>query len=166
MWGRPVRSLKTLLLVRHAKSSWKHADLDDIDRPLNKRGARDAPEMGRRLLERSLVPDLIVSSPAVRALMTASAIAREVSDTGDVVIEEGLYGAAPQDVLDIVAAFDDRFQTAMVVGHNPTMTQLANSFSETPIENVPTCGMLFIETTTWSSVDAARLLDFDYPRKP
>jgi phosphohistidine phosphatase len=160
-----VPTSKTLLLVRHAKSSWEDADLDDIDRPLNKRGVRDAPEMGRRLSGRSLIPDLIVSSPAVRALMTASAIAREVSDTVSVVIEEGLYAAAPQDVLDIVADFDDGFQTALVVGHNPTMTQLANSFSSAPIENVPTCGMLFLEATMWSSAGAARLLDFDYPKK-
>ena len=157
-------SLKTLLLVRHAKSSWKDAELDDIDRPLNERGIRDAPEMGRRLLQRSLIPDLIVSSPAVRALTTARAIAREVGCVNDVVIDNNLYGATPQDVLDIASVFDDGIQTAMVVGHNPTVTELANMFSGTPIDNVPTCGILVVEAKAWSSLDSARLLDFDFPK--
>ncbi len=141
-------------------------DLDDIDRPLNQRGLRDAPDMGRRLFERSLIPDIIVSSPAVRARATAQAVANAVRYGNDIIIDEELYGAEPPDVLEIVSDFRDQWQTAMVVGHNPTMTQLANRFSDTSIENVPTCGVLVVQTTQWSCVDQARLLDFDYPKKP
>ena len=158
-------SAKTLLLLRHAKSSWEENELDDINRPLNRRGVRDASEMGSRLLRRSLIPELIVSSPALRALATARAILTEVRCANPVVTEPELYGAAPQDVLDIVAGFDDGLQTAMVVGHNPTITQLANRLSDTPIENVPTCGVLVAEATSWAAVGTARLRDFDYPKK-
>lgn len=159
-------ALRTLLLIRHAKSSWQEADLEDIDRPLNNRGVRDAPIMGQRLLARSLMPDLIVSSPAVRALATARAIAHEVSYSLEtIVVDDELYAAHPQDVLDAVSAFDDAVQFAMVVTHNPAITELANRFSDAPIENVPTCGILTIEVSAWSRIDAATLVDFDYPKK-
>ncbi len=158
--------LRTLLLVRHAKSSWKHSNLDDIDRPLNNRGIRDAPIMGQRLLARSLTPDLMVSSPAVRALATARAIAREVGYPLEaIVVDDELYAAHPDDVLDVVSAFHDNVQLALVVTHNPAITELANRFSKSPIENVPTCGILFVEASSWSRIDVATLVDFDYPKK-
>jgi phosphohistidine phosphatase len=159
-----VLTSKTLLLVRHAKSSWKNIDLDDIDRPLNQRGFRDAPDMGQRLSGRLLIPGLIVSSPAVRALATARAIGEEIGYTDDIVVEDNLYGAAPQEVLDITSEFDDRLRVAMIVLHNPTITELANMFSIESIENVPTCGVLVIEATAWSHLETARLMDFDYPK--
>jgi len=158
---------RTLLLIRHAKSSWKNSDLEDIERPLNKRGIRDAPVMGQRLLARSLIPDLIVSSPAVRALTTAQAIAHEIGYPSEaILVDDELYAAHPQDVLDVVSVFDDRVQLAMVITHNPAITELANRFSEALIENVPTSGILTIEASAWSCIDVATLVDFDYPRKP
>ena len=157
--------MKTLLLLRHAKSSWKESDLDDIDRPLNSRGLRDAPDMGRRLFERSLIPDFIVSSPAVRARATARFVANEVGYARDIVFDEGLYGAESREVLEIVSRFEDQWHTAMVVGHNPAITQLANQFSDRWIENVPTCGALVVQVSQWSCPDHATLLDFDYPKK-
>ncbi len=159
-------ALRTLLLIRHAKSSWKDVDLEDIDRPLNNRGIRDAPVMGQRLLARSLIPDLIVSSPAVRALATARAIADEVGYSSEaILIDDELYAAGPQDVLDVVSGFDDRVQLAMVITHNPAITELANRFSRVPIDNVPTSGILTVEAPAWSCIDVATLVDFDYPRK-
>ena len=158
--------LKTLLLVRHAKSSWKNVELDDIDRPLNNRGLRDAPIMGRRLLSRSLIPDLIVSSPAVRALTTAETLAHEVGySSSAIVVEDELYAASPRDVLAVVSGFDDRIQVALVVTHNPAITELADRISDTPFENVPTCGILTIEASAWDSIDRGTLVDFDFPKK-
>ncbi|MEO1979465.1 MAG: histidine phosphatase family protein, partial [Fuerstiella sp.] len=148
------------------KSSWKEADLADIDRPLNNRGIRDAPVMGQRLLARLLIPDLIVSSPAVRTLTTAQAIAHELGCSSEaIVVNDQLYAACPQDVLDVASLFDDSVQLAMVFTHNPPITELANRFSEAPIENVPTCGVLTVEASAWSRIDVATLVDFDYPKK-
>lgn len=160
----PTTTAKTLLLVRHAKSSWKNPELDDIDRPLNKRGRRDAPDMGRRLHERPVTIDLIVTSPAVRARTTAEVIAEAVDYFGEVVIHEDLYGAAPRDVLEIICSFPEELGTIMVVGHNPTMTDLANRFADSPIDNVPTCGVLTVEVSSWQDAHRGRLLDFDFPK--
>lgn len=160
-----MTSPKTLLLVRHAKSCWKDSRLADIDRPLNKRGQRDAPEMGRRLRARSLVPERIVSSPAVRALTTARTIAEATGYDDDVVIDDELYGAFPADVLDTVSYLPGDVHIAMVVGHNPTMTDLANQFADESIDNVPTCGVLILEVPEWFRVNEACLVDFDYPKR-
>lgn len=160
-------ALRTLLLVRHAKSSWKHPELEDIERPLNKRGARDAPVMGERLLARSLIPDLIVSSPAARALTTAQMIAGELRCSLEaIVVDDALYAATPLDVLNAVSVFDDSVRLALVVTHNPAITELANRISDAPIDNVPTCGILTIGTPAWDCIDGGTLVDFDYPRKP
>lgn len=156
---------RILLLVRHAKSSWKHPELDDIDRPLNRRGQRDAPEMGRRLRERLLIPDLMVSSPAVRARTTAELMAETIGYSAEILIVDDLYAAAPRDVLDVVSALPDGCATAMVVGHNPTMTDLANRFTDQEIDNVPTCGILTVEASSWPDIRQGRLLDFDYPKR-
>ena len=162
--GQHVLTSKTLLLVRHAKSSWKNEELGDIDRPLSKRGFRDGPDMGKRLSGRLLIPELIVSSPAVRALSTAGAIGKETGYTDEIIVEDNLYGAAPQEVLDLISEFDDFLRVVMIVLHNPTITELANMFSVKSIENVPTCGVLVIEVSAWSRVAKARLTDFDYPK--
>ncbi|APZ92400.1 SixA phosphatase family protein [Fuerstiella marisgermanici] len=157
---------RILLLVRHAKSSWKHPELDDIDRPLNKRGRRDAPEMGRRLSHRKLIPDLVLCSPAVRTKATAEAIAAEVGYSADqIVINDDLYAASEQEVLDAVASTDDRVRTLMVVTHNPVITDLANRFSPTPIDNVPTCGVLTVTLESWTRPELGVLADFDYPKR-
>lgn len=157
---------KILLLVRHAKSSWKHPQLEDNQRPLNKRGLRDAPVMGQRLLVRSMVPDLIVSSPAVRALTTAQLIAYEVGSSPEkVVTDDNLYAATPRDVLSAVSVLDDGVRLALVVTHNPAITELANQFSDEPIANVPTCGILTIQTPAWDCIAGGTLVDFDFPKK-
>lgn len=156
---------KTLIIVRHAKSSWKDETLADRDRPLNQRGIRDAPEMGRRLAAGVTLPQLVVSSPAVRALETARAICREIDySTDHIQLEEDLYAAAPHDILDVVTGFDDSVSTAMVVTHNPAITDLANLFSDEDIENVPTCGILFVEADAWNEFSNGRLIAFDYPK--
>jgi phosphohistidine phosphatase len=158
-----------LLLVRHAKSSWKDDSLHDIDRPLNKRGLRDAPEMGRRLADRNLNPQLIVTSPAARTLATAQAIAAQLNEPPqNIVIEDCLYGATSDDVLNVIRQFDDSIHTAMVVFHNPTITDLANRYADPFIDNVPTCGIITLQlpTNSWSQAgDGMQLLHFDYPNR-
>ncbi len=161
--------MKELIIVRHAKSSWKDPSLDDRERPLNKRGERDAPEMGTRLAQRKERPDLIVSSPAVRALETARIIARKLGyPRKDIVLKDRLYGAGIVELLDVIRDADDSLVTLMLFGHNPGLTELANHLGPRPIPNLPTCGVLHLgfDTDTWSAVGYARGDEvlFDFPK--
>jgi len=116
--------MKTVLILRHAKSSWKHPDLDDHDRPLNKRGLRDAPRMGRLIEEAGLVPELICSSSATRALTTARRVAEACGYDGELRVVPELYLAAPETYVDVLAALPDGLERVMLVGHNPGMADL------------------------------------------
>ena len=161
--------MKDLILVRHAKSSWKDSSLDDRERPLNKRGEQDAPEMGTRLAGRKGGPDLIVSSPAVRALATARIVAKKLGyQRKDIVVKERLYGAGVADLLDEIRDSDDSVGTLMLFGHNPGLTELANHLGPRSIPNLPTCGVLHLrfETDAWSVVGYARGDEvlFDFPK--
>ena len=151
--------MKTLVLVRHAKSAWGDPTLADHDRPLNDRGRRDAPEMGRRIRERGIAPDAIISSTAVRARSTAEAIAEQV-------------GAAPgiltlDTILDVIAELDDDLTTAVVVAHDPGMSDLAHRISG-EIDHMPTCGVAEFRFAawTWSEIAEAEPLEvhLDTPR--
>ncbi|MEQ9409237.1 MAG: histidine phosphatase family protein [Fuerstiella sp.] len=163
-----MNSSKLLFLVRHAKSSWKDETLDDLDRPLNGRGRRNAPEMGRRLFVRGQLPAAVISSPATRAVATALALVEAMGvEPGNLMVEESLYGASPDDVLEFVRTLDSTLPSAMLVFHNPCITEVANLFSPEPIDNVPTCGIvtLQIDADHWTFVrDSVRLIDFDYPK--
>ena len=161
--------MKELVLVRHAKSSWKDPTLDDRSRPLNKRGERDAPEMGTRLARRTGRPDRIVSSPAVRALETAQIIAKKLGYARrSIAVEERRYGAGVAELLEVIRSADDSVATLMLFGHNPGLTELANHLGPRPIPNLPTCGVLHLrfETGTWSVVGFARGDEvlFDFPK--
>ena len=162
--------MKELILVRHAKSSWKDAALNDRDRPLNERGKRDAPEMGSRLAQRGYRPDRIVSSPAVRALETARTIAGKLGYAhGSIAVEERLYGAGVADLLHVIRGVDESAATLMLFGHNPGLTELANHLGPRPIPNLPTCGVLHLgfDTDAWSAVGYARGAEalFDFPKR-
>jgi phosphohistidine phosphatase len=142
--------MKTLVLVRHAKSAWGDPTLADHDRPLNDRGRRDAPEMGRRLRERGVAPDAILSSTAVRARSTAEAIAEELGTAhGVLAFDERLYGSLPETILSVVAEVDDDVTTVLVVAHDPGMSDLANRLSG-EIEHMPTCGVAEFRFAAWS----------------
>jgi phosphohistidine phosphatase len=161
--------LKTLVLIRHAKSSWKDASLADRDRPLNKRGKRDAPEMGRRLAARGGAPDLIVSSPATRALATARVIAEAVGYPVDGIREdERIYMASPAELLEAIRGLDDGHERVFLFGHNPGLTELVNELSEPALDNVPTCGVveLRLAADRWAdlSPDKVQRADFDTPK--
>jgi phosphohistidine phosphatase len=116
--------LKTLLILRHAKSSWKYAKLSDHDRPLNQRGKSDAPRMGRLLAREELVPDLIISSSAARALATAESVALACGYESDIQHTRDLYHAGPDAYIELLQEVQDDCQRVMVVGHNPDIEEL------------------------------------------
>lgn len=162
--------MKALILIRHAKSSWKDATLADRERPLNRRGERDAPEMGRRLAARGDTPDLIVSSPAARALATATKIAAAVGyPLTKIVEDERIYGAAPSDLLEVIRSLDDAAERVFLVGHNPGLTDLVNGLSEDRIDNVPTGGVVEFRVAArrWADFGPGSVerLRFDYPKR-
>ncbi len=164
--------MKRLMLARHAKSSWANPGQEDIDRPLNDRGERNAPEMGRRMLERGEVPDVVVSSPARRALATARLMAAELGiPREDIVIEDALYEASVQTWITVIAALPAGADAVLMVGHNPTLTDLANLLCrEVQIDNIPTCGVLRLDydLRKWAAVPRSSPADwsFDYPKRP
>lgn len=163
--------MKRLLLCRHAKSSWANPGQDDIDRPLNDRGKRNAPEMAQRLRERGEVPALIVSSPARRALATARLMADELGMAReDIVIEDALYEASVATWLRVIAALPTAADSVLMVGHNPTLTDVANRLcAAVRIDNIPTCGVMRLDYAlgSWSAVPGSTPSEwaFDYPKR-
>ena len=162
--------MKRLTLVRHAKSDWSLPGQPDWDRALNKRGQRDAPEMARRLRARKLKPDLILASPAVRALTTATIMGRELKvPASHVRQDERLYLAAPADMLAVIRELGGTAKHLMVFGHNPGITDFANRLSAGDrIDNMPTCAVFTatFDLDDWSALDWASGQDaeFDYPK--
>ncbi|HEX9970682.1 MAG TPA: histidine phosphatase family protein, partial [bacterium] len=161
--------MKRLFLIRHAKSSWDEPDVADIDRPLNNRGKRDAPVMGERLKkEHKAKPDLILSSPAKRALRTAKIIAKEIDyPEGKIEIKDSLYGSGVQAMLNIIQYLDGSLNEVMLFGHNPDLTSLANYLSNQHVDNIPTCGIFCVdfEIRSWQDVKNGEGIFkfFDYP---
>jgi phosphohistidine phosphatase len=119
--------MKTLLLLRHAKSSWKDSDLDDHERPLNKRGKKDAPRMGKLLKDEDLLPDLIVASSAKRCRKTADHVIHASGYRGETRITGELYESDAAKLRAVVAAFDDRASRALLIAHNPGMEEFLES---------------------------------------
>ena len=139
--------MRTLFLIRHAKSSWDNPGLRDFNRPLNERGLREAPLMAQLLANRGFQPDLLVSSPAKRALTTALFFAEKFGIADEQVLrEQDIYEAAPTDILQIISNLPDSAAVVCLFGHNPTFTDVANRFSDDFIDNVPTCGIVQIES--------------------
>jgi phosphohistidine phosphatase len=161
---------KTLYLIRHAKSSWDHASLRDHDRPLNDRGLHDAAMMGKRFAQQGVTPELIISSSATRARMTAQMIAHEIGYAQDaIIIEPAIYGAARDRLLEIIHDLDDAHSTIILIGHNPDITETVNWLSNAHIDNISTCGVSTLATNSdhWSSFTkgAVKLLSYDYPKR-
>lgn len=148
--------MRTLYLVRHAKSSWGNPGLRDFDRPLNERGFQDAPKMAQLLASQGVQPDLLVTSPAKRAITTAKFFAEILGVAEEALIKEpNIYEAHPNEVLRIISNLPEDAKTVLIFGHNPTFTEVANVFIENDfIENVPTCGVVKIssDAPTWNSM--------------
>ena len=160
--------MKRLYLVRHAKSSWGDPELADIDRPLNNRGKRDAPDAGRRLKKRKVKPDLIISSPAKRARRTARVIAEQIGYPAErVVINDAVYHAAANELLAVVREIDDACGEAMMFGHNPGFTDLAGLLTGASVDNLPTCAIFCVDfdSDSWRDVAETKgtLVFLDYP---
>ncbi len=138
---------RTLTLIRHAKSDWGHPELSDFDRPLNERGMGDAPRMGSELVSRDIRFDLVIASTANRAITTARAICEAVGYAEEDIEENrDLYLASAGAILDIIHRVDDSIRHLALVTHNPGITSLANALGDRRIDNVPTCGVVMLET--------------------
>ncbi len=162
--------MKTIYFVRHAKSSWDHGNLRDIERPLEARGLRDAPLMAKVLKSKGVNPDLLLSSPATRAYSTALFFADAFEiDRRDVQLQPRIYEAFSEDILAIIEQLPAEADTVLLFGHNPTFTNIANRFSKKHIDNVPTCGIFKVEAKvqSWKDFQAptAQMTEFHYPKQ-
>lgn len=162
--------MRTLTLIRHAKSSWKDSSLSDFDRPLNKRGEQNAPMMGRLLKRQGTRFNLMVSSPAQRAITTARLIAAELDQPDETLLSDPrIYEADIEDLLDVVHSLPDDRENVALIGHNPGLTMFCSHLSGENIDNLPTCAVAGIafEVDTWQAIDrdSGRLVRYEYPRK-
>jgi phosphohistidine phosphatase len=147
--------MKTLLLIRHAKSDWADASLNDFERPLNERG--------------KISIDAFISSPAKRAGKTAGIFAKEYKQGKEnIIFKEELYGAASAVFFNVVTQVDNRFESIAIFSHNPGITDFANQLTDARIDNIPTCGIfaITIDADTWADFLYARknFWFFDYPK--
>jgi len=162
-------AMKTLTLVRHAKASNDDPTWADRDRPLADRGRQEAIEMGKRLAGRKVKPDLLLSSPALRALTTAQLMADALGcERKEIVVDDRLYASSAQGLLAVIRALDDTLDRAMLFGHNPEFTELAHRLSS-EIVNMPTCAVaeFRFNPTKWSDLGMAAPVDatLDHPAK-
>jgi len=161
--------MKQLLIIRHAKSDWGDFNLKDFDRPLNVRGHKNAPEMVERLVAKSIVPDVIVSSPALRAFTTAKYFAAGWTFKAEhFLTNSSIYEANTKTLLDVINGFDDKFDKIALFGHNPGLTDLVNYLTDEYISNMPTCSVVIIEFPfdEWKLIsgDSGKLTLFDFPK--
>jgi len=152
--------MKTLLILRHAKSSWSHDALPDHDRPLNKRGERDAPRMGELLLDHGLVPDLIISSTATRARTTATIVAETCGFQHDIVFSDSLYLSGLPTYESMLRQISDNHQCVMVVGHNPEMEAMVEALTGR-YQRMPTAALaqVTLEIESWSELESTGKYD-------
>ena len=145
--------MKTVLILRHAKSSWASASLDDYDRPLNKRGKQDAPRMGALLAEQNLIPDLIVCSAAKRARSTAKRVAKACGYTGEIIKTDALYLSGKSAYLRLLQQTAESHMTILIVGHNPDMEQLIESLTG-DYERMPTAALaqVTVDIGSWADL--------------
>lgn len=147
--------MKKLFILRHAKSTWDIPDISDFDRPLNTRGLNDAPFMGELLAAKETVPEMIVSSPAKRAMHTAILVRESAGINPEVIFDERVYEASPQNLRQVISEFSNVCQTALIVGHNPGIEGLIR-FLSGRIESMPTAALAVIDLDieSWSEIKA------------
>ena len=160
---------KQLFIVRHGKSSWDCGNISDIDRPLKERGVTDGYLIAERLLAKQLIPQKIMSSPAIRALHSSTIFARVFKYTyQNIEINEAIYIADINKILSLIKHTPNHIESLMVFGHNPTFTDLSNHFLNKAIENVPTTGLVWLKfkINDWAKIDKSNLVEyfFDYPK--
>ncbi len=147
--------MKRLFFSRHAKSSWGDLSLRDIDRPLNKRGKRDAPIMAEKLSQIIDHIDLLLSSPAKRTLLTRSYFEKNLSHSA-VGVDKKIYGASHSDLLNVICDLSDEYESVLLFGHNPSFTMIYNHLADNYLDNLPTSGIFGIssQATIWNDLDA------------
>lgn len=161
--------MKTVLFVRHAKSSWGNFSMSDADRPLNERGKRNAPEMAKRLLNKGVTIDAFLSSPATRAYTTAVLFAQEFEiDSAKIIVIPELYMAGNEVFNRVIAEASAAADTIAVFSHNHGITDFVNSLTEIKVDNMPTCSIFAVsaDIENWKDFSAAdkKFLFFDYPK--
>jgi|SRR6476469_11128414 len=161
--------MKTLILIRHAKSDWTNAASSDHDRVLNARGKKDAPDMAKRLRDKIEKLDLIVSSSAVRALTTAEAFADEFDiKHKQIQIEPALYLADTDAFFNIIHSLDSKYKKIAIFSHNPGITEFANQLTNVHIDDMPTCAMYAVraDIKDWKDFrpEEKQFYFFDYPK--
>lgn len=161
--------MKTLTLLRHAKSSWDERGTPDHDRPLNDRGEHDAPRMAKRLVDAGIRPSLILSSTALRAWTTAKIFARQINYPAEFLQRDSkLYLASRKTLLDVVSRQENGFNNIVLVGHNPGLTDFAEFLVPGTTNNIPTCGFLTvsIDIDDWNIDKSSKieLVAYDYPK--
>lgn len=163
--------MKTVILVRHAKSSWDSDALSDFERPLNERGKKDAPDMAQRLLARKVSIDTFISSPAKRAKKTAQLFVKEYKvPEDDIIYKSELYHAAPDAFYELIDKLDEANRDIAIFSHNPGITAFANSLADNlDLDNIPTCGVFAIKANVdkWKDFRKAKkeFWFFDYPKQ-
>ncbi len=162
--------MKTLYLIRHAKSSWGDFGLPDIERPLNDRGKTDAPAMAKRLLDKNINLDAFVSSSAKRAKKTCALFCTEYQvKESEIIIVEKLYAASVSTFFEVIKELDNKFKQVALFSHNPGITDFVNLLCENVhIDNMPTCGIFAVEAAIEKWIDfkdaEKKFLFFDYPK--
>ncbi len=162
--------MKYLYLIRHAKSSWSKPSLSDFSRPLNKRGKRDIPLMGKLMADLDQQPDMIIASPAKRARRTARGIGAALGfGKKEIILDDDLYSFSSQGLLEVIKKTPALVEVLAVVGHNHGLTECAEMLSGETLINVPTCGIVLIsfKVHSWDMVaqGAGKMLLFDYPKR-
>jgi len=159
--------MKTVLILRHAKSSWNDPVVDDHGRRLNKRGEQDAPRMGELLKDEGLTPDHIITSTARRARETAKLVAEAAGYDGEIVRDKGLYEAPPEAYTRVIRALDENIQSVMLVGHNPTSEHLVSVAAGRP-ERMPTAALahLTLAVESWKDADLSTDVELVHVWRP
>lgn len=159
--------MKTLFLLRHAKSSWKKEELPDHDRPLNKRGKNDAPRMGELMVKEELYPDLIISSSAKRAKKTTELLVGGAGFNPEIVYERDLYAAWPDAYIETLNVLPDNYERVMVVGHNPGLEELLEILTD-EFERMPTATLAVISLpiASWREISLETRGELDSIYRP
>lgn len=137
--------MKTIYLIRHAKSDWSDFNTDDAERGLNERGKRDIPLMAKELHKKNIKPDLIISSSSKRTKLTVQGLLKELDYSIETIHDDELYLATPNTILSIIKNTNDKYKSIFIVGHNPGITDFANLISDDNIENIPTLGIVALK---------------------
>ena len=160
--------MKSILILRHAKSSWKHPELSDHNRPLNKRGKRDTPLMGELLKNEHLIPEFIISSDAKRAHSTAKIVAKASGYKEEIVFNQSLYAAGPAAYIDVLRDLSNEYTRVLMVGHNPGLEELVSMLTGES-HSLSTCSLVHIQlrVNKWTEMDnktKGKLSGLWYPR--